>query len=457
VDSLLPQDVVSTKSGQLHTATIPVDPSTNRLSGEDVEYDARGNVIELDGITYDYDSMNQIVNRSGDGTGWAAIYTADDERLAVWDTAEGVLEETWSLRGLDGMVLREFFFGFPAGTLIFSDGFESGDTCAWTTATGGPTCQGSDPAAPVWTVRKSYVYRDGVLLADAQDGSARHYHLDHLGSVRQITEDTDAGVVEEHDYLPYGEEVPDSTAGLRFTGHERDGHLGGSEDDLDYMHARYYSPRLGRSLSLDPSRASGVHSRPGSWNRYSYGLGNPLLFVDEDGEVLHVVVGGVVGGLLGAGVQAIRNHSRGRPLSEGVLKAAGVGTVAGAVATATFGVGLAVLGTESVGAVVLSGAAGGALGGAVQGAGDELIVQGNRNEQAVKDAAVRGFVLGGATGAVGGVVVAPKVGSVGSSALADAFEVGVAQAVASEAAAVVDLALEVGDEISGDEREQERE
>jgi gas vesicle protein len=86
-----------------------------------------------------------------------------------------------------------------------------------------------------------------------------------------------------------------------------------------------------------------------------------------------------------------------------------------------------------------------------------LIVQGNRNEQAVKDAAVRGFVLGGATGAVGGVVVAPKVGSVGSSALADAFEVGVAQAVASEAAAVVDLALEVGDEISGDEREQERE
>jgi hypothetical protein len=39
--------------------------------------------------------------------------------------------------------------------------------------------------------------------------------------------------------------------------------------------------------------------------------------------------------------------------------------------------------------------------------------------------------------------------------LADAVEVGVAQAVASEAAAVVDLALEVGDEISGDEREQE--
>jgi len=44
--------------------------------------------------------MNLTQNRTGEGTDWAAIYTADDERLAVWDTAKGPVQETWTLRGL---------------------------------------------------------------------------------------------------------------------------------------------------------------------------------------------------------------------------------------------------------------------------------------------------------------------------------------------------------------------
>ena len=53
------------------------------------------------------------------------------------------------------------------------------------------------------------------------------------------------------------------------------------KDVLDYMHARYYSPHLGRFTSVDPAVAD--PSDPRSWNRYSYALGNPIKYVDPTG------------------------------------------------------------------------------------------------------------------------------------------------------------------------------
>jgi len=47
------------------------------------------------------------------------------------------------------------------------------------------------------------------------------------------------------------------------------------------MHARYFSPHLGRFFSVDP--AGGVASAPQSWNRYAYTLGNPLKHTDPQG------------------------------------------------------------------------------------------------------------------------------------------------------------------------------
>jgi RHS repeat-associated protein len=65
-----------------------------------------------------------------------------------------------------------------------------------------------------------------------------------------------------------------------FTGHERD--IGLSLSELDYMHARYYSPNLGRFMSVDP--VVGTVGSSQSWNRYSYVLNNPLAFNDPDGR-----------------------------------------------------------------------------------------------------------------------------------------------------------------------------
>lgn len=49
-----------------------------------------------------------------------------------------------------------------------------------------------------------------------------------------------------------------------------------------FMHARYYSPNLGRFLSVDPVGGSVGSSQ--SWNRYSYVMNSPLNLVDPDGQ-----------------------------------------------------------------------------------------------------------------------------------------------------------------------------
>src|SRR5690242_16999735 len=113
---------------------------------------------------------------------------------------------------------------------------------------------------------------------------------DHLGTTRLVT-DTSGAVIGRHDYLPFGEEIPASTAGRRaewgaladnvdskFTGQSRD-----QDSGLDYFKARYYAKELGRFTSPDPDPSSMDFTTPQTFNRYAYVLGNPLGNVDPSG------------------------------------------------------------------------------------------------------------------------------------------------------------------------------
>ena len=97
--------------------------------------------------------------------------------------------------------------------------------------------------------------------------------------------DAAGGVASVHHDFGFGEELNTTTTAesKRFTGHERDFHAAGSQDDLDYMHARYYKAHLGRFLTVDP--VIGSPEEPGSWNRYAYVLNSPTNLVDPDGLV----------------------------------------------------------------------------------------------------------------------------------------------------------------------------
>jgi RHS repeat-associated protein len=97
------------------------------------------------------------------------------------------------------------------------------------------------------------------------------------------------------DYYPFG---LDALAGadaerMRFAGHERDTRATLSQtDDLDYMHARYYSPVVGRFLSVDPSRSFTIFG-PQSFNLYTYVGNNPVGYVDPLGLRPEVIDGKV--------------------------------------------------------------------------------------------------------------------------------------------------------------------
>ncbi len=124
-----------------------------------------------------------------------------------------------------------------------------------------------------------------VAAQDSSDGLL-HFHLDHLGSPRMVS-DAAGQKVADHAYGPFGFEIslPDlDTITKKYTGHERDyTRAPASKYDLDYMHARYYSPWQHRFLSVDP--IGGDPRQPQSWNAFSYVLNNPINLVDPYGLI----------------------------------------------------------------------------------------------------------------------------------------------------------------------------
>ncbi len=256
----------------------PTNSATNRLSGA-ASYDAAGNLTAWNGATYEYDALNQMKHYISGSEEWLYMYDADDERL--WSYKPGVPGvssrfDRWTIRDLAGKVLRTYE----------ASGYN------WT---------GSDV--------EDSVYRDGLLLAAElpNTGATHHFHLDHLGTPRLITDQNRAQVA-YHVYYPFGEEATpfnQDAERMKFTGHERDlASAAGAGDDLDYMHARHESPVTGRFLVADQdgflslqfgddqerARFKGFIVEPQVWNLYVYAIGNPLKYTDQNGSSAELAV-----------------------------------------------------------------------------------------------------------------------------------------------------------------------
>lgn len=226
----------------------PTSSATNRLNGTGVTYDTAGNLTAWNGNQYVWDAFNQMSRYQSGGAEWIYIYDAEDERVWSYKTDN---TSRWTLRDLGNRVLREY------------------------ANTGG-----------TWSVDADHVYRDGLLLASETPAGVRHYHLDHLGTPRLVTNAAGAQTA-YHAYFPFGEEATafnQDTLRMKFTGHERDhANPAGAGDDLDYMHARHESPVTGRFLSVDPGR-DWDSKLPQSWNSYAYVRNNTLKYTDPTGK-----------------------------------------------------------------------------------------------------------------------------------------------------------------------------
>ena len=252
-----------------HATAAAVNRATNRIDDATAcppgtpcilfSFDAAGNqTTGPAGAQYQYDPLNMMTELSAAARHDIYIYDADDQRIATVNDA-GAASRVWhyTLRDGGASVIREW------------DDSVSGTTHTWT-----------------WT--KDYVHRGTSLLATLTPSETSeirtHFHLDHLGTPRLLTDDL-GRKVSIHTYWPFGEETPDSdqdAEARKFTGHERDFAGLGNGNDLDYMHARFYGPAMGRFLSADP--VLGAPSSPQSWNRYSYASNNPMTRTDPDGR-----------------------------------------------------------------------------------------------------------------------------------------------------------------------------
>jgi len=232
-----------------------VDASTNRIvSGGNVvaTYDEAGNQTGQNGTqSFGYDPFNMMRSRTAGGRDLTFLYTADDER--IWEYELITNRSVYTVRNLDGKVLRVFR--------------QDGDTWSWA---------------------QDYIHRPGALVAGVNAWGTYHFHVDHLGTPRSIT-DRFRNVAGTHHYYAFGEESTSNTQNserMKFTGHERDTTFSNDLDYLDYMHARYYNPTTGRFLSMDPVvDIAFAMLNPQSWNRYSYVRNNPINRTDPTGKV----------------------------------------------------------------------------------------------------------------------------------------------------------------------------
>lgn len=202
---------------------------------------------------------------------------------------------------------------------------------------------------PTGTTERLYLGGDAysapaVYIKDGS-GAWTFYNIgrDYLGNITHIAT-ADGTLVEENSYDPWGRlrnpetkeayslgTEPELMLGRGYTGHEHLTWFG-----LINMNARLYDPVLGRFLSPDPFVQMPDFTQ--NFNRYSYCLNNPLVYVDENGEfcvTTMLVVGGICAAVFGAGnlaAHAIRGDDLGQGnwakyLFSGALAGFAVGTI----------------------------------------------------------------------------------------------------------------------------------
>lgn len=316
--------------------------STNRRLATVRTGGCSGTVLTL----MSYDVQGNVATRSGQG-----YYFDFGNRLREVDGVERYR--------YDGHGRRVLAMNFVQGTVLSQYGFD-----------GRLMYQKSDRTS----LQSDHVYLGSSLIAireapfSSSAAVVKYQHTDALGSPVVVTRQ-DREIVEETEYEPYGKVLNRPMHdGAGYTGHVED-----AATALVYMQQRYYDPGIGRFLSVDPVTAYDTGDMR-QFNRYAYANSNPYKFTDPDGRVAHVVGGGIVGGLIGGGVELYKQANSGQKISWGkvggeALKGATVGAVTAALPGAGAAMGLSANGARALTATgaVAAGSTGEAAAQAVRG------------------------------------------------------------------------------------------
>ena len=181
---------------------------------------------------------------------------------------------------------------------------------------------------------QNVVAPDGSIISSKRSEGYYIYNLDLKGStVSIVAPDGNYKLVYAYDI--YGEPVKrgdkDFYNEITFTGAVYDESTG-----LFYLSSRYYDPTTGRFISMDSYR--GELDDPLSLNLYVYCQGNPVKYVDRDGNMPVILSTMCVGFLTGAGVELVNQMISGEKINWEKVGAKGATSAIGAMIGVKFAI-----------------------------------------------------------------------------------------------------------------------
>jgi RHS repeat-associated protein len=214
-------------------------------------YDAANRMTASGTATYGYDADGRQTSRTDGGTTTTYVYDALDRLAEVQEQGVTLVGYQYNGDGLrvattSGGVTRRSVWDLAGIGQELNDGVNE----------------------YVWGPR-------GLIGQSAMSGTA-YAHADALGSIRIVTggSGTEVGST---DFSAFGltEQQVGTQLAYGFTGEKQD-----SQTGLLYLRARWFDPRTGRFLSLDPvTHAGGMRRAP-----YAYARNNPLRWTDRSGR-----------------------------------------------------------------------------------------------------------------------------------------------------------------------------
>jgi RHS repeat-associated protein len=299
-------------SGGLQSLTYTYDQVADILSISDGAYSGAASAA-ISGASYDslhrllgftrpgtgqtfsctYDAIGNMMSYSENGSAAYTYVTPTGTHLPhAIKTANGLIY-TYDLcgnmltRGSQSLVYNpeNRLIGSAVSNQTTTFGYDAGGNRLWKEGASTNTLQ-------VW-IGGNYEEKDGKVLfhisaADrmvytySSDGSvAEYYHPDHLHSA-EVMSTAGGGLYQHYEYAAYGNSrYTSSTTAFpvtrRYTSQSFD-----EETGLYDFGARYYDPVIGRFIQPDTMIANAFN--PQAYDRYSYALDNPLLYVDPDGH-----------------------------------------------------------------------------------------------------------------------------------------------------------------------------
>ena len=233
-------------------------------------------------------------------------------------------------------------------------------------------------------------YSAPAIYVKEGTGSWKTYYIfrDYLGSITHIA-NSDGSLKAEYSYDAWGRlrnpatqvaytpgSEPALFIGRGYTGHEHLPWFG-----LVNMNARLYDAALGRFLSPDPYVSNPFSSQ--NYNRYTYGMNNPLVYIDQTGE--NPIVLFIATAVFNAAVAGMQADFNGENVGKAVARSLFISTAS----------------------TVLPAAIGGALGHSLGNLGTELVragahgISGGIINAASGGNFFKGFAIGASSSLVG--------------------------------------------------------